>query len=100
MPLPYDLRRAHAQRRREQDLRNAEIEEKARAGAPANKAIFGAPENKEGGPNPLAGIDFASDAAAELAMKGALRVENFKGASPSGANGFTVADVRALIGPA
>ncbi|GMV06719.1 MAG: hypothetical protein AMXMBFR53_29940 [Gemmatimonadota bacterium] len=42
---------------------------------------------------PLAGIDFASDEAAELASELGVQAEHFTD-SPSGKSGYTVADVR------
>lgn len=53
-----------------------------------------APEHR---PLYLAGVDFASDAAAELAAEQGLTADSFAALTPSGATGFTVADVRGLI---
>jgi hypothetical protein len=44
----------------------------------------------------LGGVDFASDAAAELAADRGLTADSFAGLEPSGATGYTVADVRGL----
>lgn len=43
---------------------------------------------------PLAGVDFASDEAGEAAARAGLSRKHFKGRTPSGKSGFTVADVR------
>lgn len=51
-------------------------------------------------PNPLTGVDFASDAAAELAAGAGMRAEDFRPHTPSSNKGFTAADVRKLIAPA
>ena len=63
---------------------------KAAAGPPENKALDPAVQNKS--------TDFASDEAAELAAAEGLTDADFRGKKPSGKNGFTVADVRALLG--
>lgn len=48
------------------------------------------------GPAPaLDGIDFASDEAAELAIREGVTAEQLRAREPSGKKGFTVADVRA-----
>jgi hypothetical protein len=44
----------------------------------------------------LDGVDFASEAAREAAQEAGLTASDFKGASPSSANGFTKPDVTAL----
>ncbi len=44
----------------------------------------------------LAGIDFASDNAAELAADLGLVASNFDGLTPSGKGGYTVRDVKAV----
>jgi hypothetical protein len=44
----------------------------------------------------LGGVDFASDTAAELAIELGLTADSFAGLEPSGATGYTVADVRGL----
>lgn len=44
----------------------------------------------------LGGVDFASDAAAELAADLRLAADDFAALTPSGKSGFTVADVRGL----
>lgn len=44
----------------------------------------------------LAGIDFASDAAAEEAAELGLTADDFAGLEPTGKTGYTVADVRGL----
>jgi hypothetical protein len=67
---------------------------KAAAGAPENKSLAGPGENK----NALSGVDFASDAAAEAAIRAGLTAASFKGVKPSGASGYTKADVQKVIG--
>lgn len=42
----------------------------------------------------LKGVDFASDEAAEFAAESNLVAADFEGVTPSGANGYTKADVR------
>jgi hypothetical protein len=49
-------------------------------------------------PHALDGTSFASPAAREEAIAGGLTPERFEGLEPSGEHGFTVADVRSLIG--
>lgn len=44
----------------------------------------------------LGGVDFASDSAAELAATLGITAVEFAALAPSGATGFTVADVRGL----
>ena len=44
----------------------------------------------------LAGIDFASDEAAELASKHGLQAAEFDGIEPSAKGGFSAADVRTV----
>jgi hypothetical protein len=44
----------------------------------------------------LAGVDFASDEAAELAADARLTAAHFAGRTPGGKGGFTAADVRRL----
>lgn len=57
------------------------------------------PTDAEGGPvaGPLAGVDFASDEAAEAAAHlGAAGIERLKRSTPTGKHGgYTVADVKA-----
>lgn len=48
-------------------------------------------------PNPLDGVDFASDQAAELAMAARLTAADFDGIDPSGASGYTKSDVAAIL---
>lgn len=80
---PFQERQA----RMRQQLRKA----KALGGAPQNKMLGSAPEEKAQHP-----IDFASDEAAEAAEAAGLRPTDFAGVKASGKNGYTVADVRAL----
>ena len=77
------------------------LEAKRAAGPKQNKALAGPPENKaEPASKPsaptLAGIDFASDEAAEYAAEMWLNVADFAGYEPSGVHGYTKADVRAV----
>lgn len=44
----------------------------------------------------LGGVDFASDAAAELAAELGFTADTFAGLEPTGRTGYTVADVRGL----
>jgi len=44
----------------------------------------------------LEGIEFASDAASDLALKAELTAEDFSGAEPSGKTGYTKPDVEEL----
>jgi len=48
------------------------------------------------GYDPLDGVDFASDAALELAMEEGLETGNFDPYQPSGETGYTKADVEAI----
>lgn len=48
-------------------------------------------------PNPLDGVDFASDQAAELAMAARLTAADFDGIDPSGSTGYTKSDVAAIL---
>lgn len=49
-------------------------------------------------PNPLAGVDFASDQAAELAVKAALTAKDFEGKKGSAkSGGYSIQDVRDVI---
>lgn len=73
------------------------LEVKSGRGAPENKALRGPQENK-GPVNPLAGVVFASDEAAELALEKGLTAGTFAGVEPTGATGYTKADVRKLAG--
>lgn len=54
-------------------------------------------ERGDAAPNPLAGIDFASDAAAEKAMGAGLTAEDFADREPSGKGGYTARDVDAIL---
>lgn len=45
----------------------------------------------------LSGVDFASDAARDAAQSAGLTAADFKGASASGANGYTKPDVQAIV---
>lgn len=47
--------------------------------------------------NPLATVNFASDAAAELAASAGLSVADFEGKPPSSTHGFTKADVQSVV---
>jgi hypothetical protein len=90
-----------AEEKRQVDLhrRTARPEAKAAGGAPENKALAGPDENKgDTGANALSGVDFASDAAAEAAIKAGLTAAAFRGKTPSGTRGFTAADVREIAG--
>jgi hypothetical protein len=118
-----EQRQARVERDREHEARNAEaiaaeerlqvdlhrranlrIGAKAAPGPTSNKALPGPDENKSAGddtgeaPNALSGVDFASDAAAEAAIKAGLTAKDFRGKGPSGARGFTAADVREIAG--
>jgi hypothetical protein len=102
-------RRARVKRDAEQEARNAEAFKQERAsldrlrglagGEPAeNTAGAGPAENKAGGGGGAGSpLTFASDAAAQLAAEHNLGPAAFGSAKPSGRNGFTVADVRALV---
>lgn len=93
MVTPQDARRELVRRRAEQDLRN---DEAMQSKAPArNTAGGGASVNT--GDTGGGVISFASDAAAELAAQHDLGPAAFRGREPSGKNGYTLADVRALI---
>lgn len=67
---------------------------KSAPGAPENKALAGPGENK----NALSGVDFASTAAKDEAVRAGLTAKDFRGKKPSGASGFTAADVREIRG--
>lgn len=108
MPLPYDIRKEMAAQRAAHDRRNAAASEgeKAGTGPPQDKSLPGPAENKgdtravphlQAG-HALTGMDFASDAAAEAAVRAGLTAADFRGKEPSGARGFTVADVREIAG--
>jgi len=124
MPLARDIRRAMIKSRRLQEKRNAEAEaeEHARqaemtqaakmrrayaqenkmlAHRAENKEVETAPEPKAPPPEPeaptLEPVEFASARAETLAELAGLTAETFRGLTPSGAGGFTAADVRALI---
>lgn len=45
----------------------------------------------------LSGVDFASEAAREVAQEAKLTAADFKGASPSSPNGYTKPDVQAIV---
>lgn len=76
-----------------------EVKGKNGSGPRRNKAVT-PKANKGEPPNPLAGVNFASDAAAEVAAGAGLRAEDFAGKEPESARGFTVGDVRDLVGGA
>lgn len=48
-------------------------------------------------PNALAGVDFASAEAAELAIEEGLTAEDFEGRTPDSDEGFTLPDVEAVL---
>ena len=122
MAETLEQRQERVARDREQEARNAEAlaaeekrqvdlhrratrateGEKAAAGPPENKALAGPAENKgtDSTTNALTGVNFASDAAAEEAIRAGLTAAAFRGRKPSGARGFTVADVREIVGGA
>lgn len=52
-----------------------------------------APASSTASGGELAGVDFASDEAAQAAATAGLTAASFKDQTPSGANGFTKADV-------
>lgn len=68
-------------------------ESKQRPGPRTNKALGGAPENKSGTVTHKT-VDFASDEAAEAAAEAGLNADDFEGYDPSGAGGYTKADVQ------
>lgn len=68
---------------------------KAATGPAENKALSGPPENKADA-TPV--VTFASERAAELAAELGLDERAFEGLEPSGATGYTVADVRRAAG--
>lgn len=63
--------------------------------APSKKEGAASGEKDESGP--LAGVDFASDEAAQAASDAGLTAADFKGQEPSGAGGFTKPDVRKIV---
>jgi hypothetical protein len=71
------------------------LEAKAAAGPAANKAMGGPAEDKRAGD--LAGVDFASDEAAEFAAGNALTASDFAGIDATGVSGYTKADVRQAL---
>lgn len=78
-------------------MKYLEAQRKAGRGPAENKALAGPPQNKQDGDlETLAGIDFASDEAAEYAAEVGLNVADFAGYEPSGVHGYTKADVRAV----
>lgn len=70
-------------------------ESKARPGPRKNKALAGAPENKSGVVEHTT-VDFASDEAAEAAAEAGLTAADFEDYDPSGAGGYTKADVQKI----
>lgn len=75
------------------------LEAKARRGAPQNKALGGAPENKDEtheGDGAVAGVQFASPAAKTKAEEAGLTAESFKRKRKSSDKGFTLADVERI----
>lgn len=105
-----EQRRARVERDREHEARNAEAIAAERRAIDAMHGRSSAPRHDDkmlraGGetktatpPNPIGGIDFASDAAAELAAGAGLTAKDFKGKQATGASGFTKRDVQKLIG--
>lgn len=67
---------------------------------PANEMDVeaGAARPEAQGYDPLDGIDFASDAAMELAVEAELEAADFEPLAPSGKTGYTKADVQSLTG--
>lgn len=68
------------------------------AGVKSNPAWYGEGDDTAAGPTTattgaLDGLDFASDEAAEAASAAGLSAGDFDGMEPSGAGGFTKADV-------
>ena len=54
-------------------------------------------EEEEEDGHPLGGVGFASPKALDLAELEGLNASDFEGADPSGATGYTTADVRAIL---
>jgi uncharacterized Rossmann fold enzyme len=63
------------------------------------KVGAGAEEEEAKGYDPLQGVDFASDAALELAIESELNVTegDFDGEEPSGETGYTKSDIEAIV---
>lgn len=124
MPLAKEIRRAIIRNRRIQERRNAEaqaeeharqaelrqagkmrqayaLENKMLAHRGENKEVETAPEPEAPPPKPeaptLKPVPFASARAETLATLAGLTAETFQGLTPSGAGGFTAADVRAVV---
>lgn len=55
------------------------------------------PAEVGGEPHPLAGVEFASDEAMELALEAGLTAGDLAGHTPTGRGGYVVGDVRAII---
>lgn len=70
----------------------------ARSGYRLPESFFqaSAADRPTSAPNPLAGVQFASEEAARLAAELGLAAVSFADRDPSGQGGYTVADVRAL----
>jgi len=70
-----------------------DLDQEARAALPENQ------ESETDAPDPLEGVDFASDAALELAIEEELDATegDFQGKEPTGETGYTKADIEALI---
>ena len=71
------------------------LEDLLQMGVPEKLAVEVSQEAAEGYV-PLADIEFASSAAAELAFDASLTAEDFSGAEPSGETGYTKPDVEEL----
>jgi hypothetical protein len=55
------------------------------------------PTEAEGADHPLTAIPFASDSAATLAVEEGLKPEDFATHAPTGAGGYVLQDVRAIV---
>lgn len=81
------------------------LEAKALRGGYSNKALGGAPENKQaaetgGDVGPLDGVDFASPQARTAAEEAGLTAESFKRRKRTSEKGFTVTDVERIAATA
>jgi hypothetical protein len=74
-------------------LHPGRIEAKAGTGPAENKAAAGPAENKGQLPD---GVKFGSAAAERMAIDEGVTLERLRAAKPTGATGFTVADIRKL----
>lgn len=69
-----------------------------RRGAAVRAEPAAAPVAKpEPAPNPLEGVNFASDQAAELAMANGLAAPAFEGIKPTSKSGYTKPDVQRIL---